>query len=937
MHSIGIDFGTTKTLVARWDKKVGMAVTARLGNGRDAVPTTVYVDGNGHMCYSDAAEDRLEQDILLAPEKRTGRHIRGFKMRMGSGIPVHIVMADDDIRNIFAEDLVCDYLKNVRETTERMVFMGEPVTKAVITRPVKFSPVQCENLKKCAIEAGFTEVEFTTEPEAAGMAFCARNAAEAFRRSALIIDWGGGTLDLAWVTRENTPAGERICTNPRYTDGVMNMAGELFDELLLNDVKQELARRFITDVEDLRLLPRVRRAKEALSSAPETMLYVATSSGATEPICITREHFNSLIAESVDKAVNLVKNLLARIPEKDKPELLLLVGGSSRIPFIRERLEQACDLPAKAWQFSQEAVALGAAQCLVGLSKVPDAEESAPKPKKKLLWVALFLLLLIGLGLLPLVYPLQAAIRNGHAAYARCLIMLGADVNRLDEHGDSLLHLAVRNDHAQCVRLLVDNAEVDLIKKNDAGETPLALAIDGGYTESQQTISDAITGRGLKLEPPKVVVVPSEREQPELKESLHTEPSSDEVADTKGAIEEEAQRKLEEAAQRLREEEARLKREAEEAKRKREAAEAQRKLEEEEAQRQLEEEARRKFEEEEAQRQLEEEARRKLEEEEAQRKLEEEARRKLEEEAQRKLEEEARRKRAQRKQKQDLIASYYTAAQTGDVTKLKECLDKGVVTLSSTNAAGHNALYLAVMHGQDTIVQELLKRGAGVLTSVNGKTYRTLAREQGQTACLRLLAQEECKTLGITESTCDAPVLTALNTADAERLLLLVEAYASRLKAMRLGKNNKTVLYMAIKGSTTGTPNAAEDAPRAELLQILIEAGIDLVSCADKEWNPLHLASSYGYAECLDVLLQSRGASGMLERDSSQANTTALWLAAERGNAECVEMLLNYGAVNGKKANGKTPLEIARDRASIHKAKNAASGKRYQRCVELLR
>ncbi len=863
MHSVGIDFGTTKTLVARWDKTVSMAVTARLGNGRDAVPSSVYIESGGRICFAEAAEERLDADIALAPMKRTGRYIRGFKMHMGAGVPEHIVITDgdDDLRNIFAEDLVRDYLKYIRETTEKMVYMGEPVTKAVITRPVKFSPVQCENLKQSALQAGFKEVEFTTEPEAAGMAFCARNAAEAFRRSALIIDWGGGTLDLAWVTRETTPAGERICTNPRFTDGVANMAGELFDELLLNDVKSELSHRGIHDVEDVMLLPRVRTIKERLSSNSEAMLYVATATGATEPIRVVRERFNALISEAVDKAVEKVKTLLERIPDKDKPELLLLVGGSSRIPYIRERLEQACGLPAKAWQFSQEAVALGAAQYLVGLiATEPEDAERAPR-KRKIFWPVLFLLMVITLGLLPLVYPLQDAIHNGHAAYARCLMMLGADVNRVDENGDSLLHVAVRNADAQCVNLLVEHPDAAINTENEEGKTPMQLAGDLRYTEIQQQISAALDNRGIDWQKPIAVTQPAPEKQtatvakpafipePVLPEFTEPEEPAVSLPDTTDVAEAARIAKLEQEQAARKAEEARLaKQEQEQAARK---------------------------------------------------------------------------------------ASYFAAAESGDVATLKRCLTAGDVTVDSVNANGQTALYLAVVNGRDDVVAELLRQGAATSARVNGKTYRTLAREQDKTACLRLLALQECEAQGMTANTCTAQTEQALQKEDAARLQLLADAYAPELKEMRLGKNRKTVLYMAIKGAVE---DAGADASRAELLRVLLAAGINMGNCADTEWSPLHVAASYNYTQCLAVLLESPFALDKLEQASSTPNTTALWLAAEKGNAAAVELLLAQGAVNGKKARGKTPYEIASERADMarrHKMPDAL--KRYQRCMELLK
>ena len=349
MHTIGIDFGTSKTLVSRIDAETGKPVTIRLGQGTDYLPTSVYITDSGKMYFGDEADDRLADN--------TGVYLRGFKMSLGSSIPVYIHYTDEgEATAISAREMVCHYLRFIREKTQELAFMGESVTCATITRPVNFSAAQCEELRLAAIDAGFTEVTFTTEPEAAGLAFCRLNAANAFRSRALIVDWGGGTLDFALVTRDE----DSISTHSELTDGDTTMGGERFDDYLWSYAEDFLKRKNITDITHTTALPQIRKCKEKLSTADEVQLYLSNTTGTCPPIPLTRVLFNKLIEADIEKAVVKVQQLLERIPTDKKPEMLLLVGGSSRIPLIRERLEATCKLPAIAWEHSRTAVSLGA-------------------------------------------------------------------------------------------------------------------------------------------------------------------------------------------------------------------------------------------------------------------------------------------------------------------------------------------------------------------------------------------------------------------------------------------------------------------------------------------------------------------------------------------------------------------------------------------------
>jgi len=366
-HAIGIDFGTSKTLVSHINPQTGHPETIRLGRGGDLIPTTIFIDSDGRFSFGDDADDMIE-DI-------SGTYLRGFKMQLGSDTPVHMYLAPNgDFRQLTAKDLVGEYLLYIRQQVKKLVYQGEPVTRATITRPVNFSPAQCQELQQAALAAGFEHVEFTTEPEAAGLAYCRLNAAHAFARNALVVDWGGGTLDFALVTRSH----DSVRTHGHLTDGDMEMGGEKFDEILWNYAVESLKSHGVTTLNPVSQLPRVRRSKELLSSRQEVALRLSHENGACPPLELSRETFNSMIAAYIDKAAQKLHGLLSRIPAEHQPEMLLLVGGSSQIPLIKETLEEACGLPAYMWHYSREAVALGAA-----LWNHVEQKPAAPKTESK--------------------------------------------------------------------------------------------------------------------------------------------------------------------------------------------------------------------------------------------------------------------------------------------------------------------------------------------------------------------------------------------------------------------------------------------------------------------------------------------------------------------------------------------------------------------------
>ena len=365
-HILGIDFGTTKTLVAHIDPRTGLPLTLRMGRGTDVVPSTVAIDDEGQIFFGDEAEDMIDDP--------SAAYLRGFKMELGSEAPLYMLMRPSgEVRPFKAQELVTAFLRQLREDVRERVFMGEEVNEAVITRPVRFSQARCRALEEAAQAAGFAKVRLTTEPEAAGLAFCRLNASKAFKGNALVVDWGGGTLDMALVSRQ----GDRVVTSPDLTDGDMDVGGERFDERLWKYAAAALPGCTLNPITQM---SRVRKAKEQLSRRESVTLRLSSEDGTCPPVELSRARLNELIAGDVDKAAQKALSLLSRVPADMMPEMLLLVGGSSVIPLIREKLEAATGLPARTWQYSREAVALGAALIpVIPVTPKPTANGMGPE------------------------------------------------------------------------------------------------------------------------------------------------------------------------------------------------------------------------------------------------------------------------------------------------------------------------------------------------------------------------------------------------------------------------------------------------------------------------------------------------------------------------------------------------------------------------------
>ena len=346
-YQIGIDFGTTKTMVSFLNPVTGRAELVRLGRDRDSIPTTVHQDENGELLFGEDADDLIETD----PEG----YCRAFKRHLGE---IDSLLTRKEAT---AEFLTKRFLAHIKAECEQNVFHGECIDAATITVPVSFSPSRKAALKRAAEAAGFAAVTLMPEPEAAGIAFMRDNPSESFSR-ALVLDWGGGTLDIAIISREEDG---KIHASPHCAEGRDDMGGEEMDRGVLVNLdaiwKGDFGVSLLSsEANEPCLLREAEKVKIGLSRKNSVPFRRGT-----RKIEITRDKFDRIISDLTDEAVRLVNSALSKNKAlgNPDPDAILLIGGTCQVPVVREAMEKNfSSLRVLSWHHSHEAVALGATQ-----------------------------------------------------------------------------------------------------------------------------------------------------------------------------------------------------------------------------------------------------------------------------------------------------------------------------------------------------------------------------------------------------------------------------------------------------------------------------------------------------------------------------------------------------------------------------------------------
>ena len=311
---VGIDLGTTHSLVAFWRDGVAHVVPNALGE--TLTPSVVGLDDQGLVLVGDVARQRLQTHPHLSCEL--------FKRYMGSQREVRL-----GARMFRPEELSALVLRSLKEDVER--FCGEPVTEAIISVPAYFSDAQRKAARVAGQLAGLRVERLVNEPTAAALAYGLQQRKES---TFLVFDLGGGTFDVSILEMFDG------VMEVRATAGDNFLGGEDFDEAIVAHVlarQPGLRTALDGDCSHLpaRLRGEARRVRHGLGEH-ERMTFLLQQDGRRWEETITREQFQHLAEPLLERLRRPVERALrdARIKAADLDEVVL-VGGATRMPLVR--------------------------------------------------------------------------------------------------------------------------------------------------------------------------------------------------------------------------------------------------------------------------------------------------------------------------------------------------------------------------------------------------------------------------------------------------------------------------------------------------------------------------------------------------------------------------------------------------------------------------
>ncbi|CAG7733879.1 unnamed protein product, partial [Allacma fusca] len=268
---------------------------------------------------------------------------------------------------LLPEQVITEILINLKESAD--IFLGDSVINAVVTVPAYFSPRQKALTKESCHKAGFNVLQFTSEPAAAAVAYGIHLQYENDKRICLIFDLGGGTFDVAVLELYRNEI------KIKAIDGDPYLGGEDFDNAMIGYCIQAFQREHGIDLRtagsDFERDKRLKRIKTEceiqkryLSATTRVKVSMDSIHGEI-PLVVpfTRDIFSELIKPSVDKCMEVVDQILNKC-EMNETDIddVMVVGGSSRIPYVQSRLsEKFGGKPLLKRIKPEEAVAHGAA------------------------------------------------------------------------------------------------------------------------------------------------------------------------------------------------------------------------------------------------------------------------------------------------------------------------------------------------------------------------------------------------------------------------------------------------------------------------------------------------------------------------------------------------------------------------------------------------
>jgi molecular chaperone HscA len=355
----GIDLGTTNSLVA--SVRSGMPETLPDAQDRDLLPSVVryLAEGGPEVGYEAKASAAQDPFNTIASVKRLmGRGKHDVKT-LGGHLPYQFADDESSVPRIHTAagdfspmQVSAEILKTLKQRAEDS--LGGDLTGVVITVPAYFDDAQRQATKDAAKLADLNVFRLLNEPTAAAVAYGLDQGAEGI---IAVYDLGGGTFDIS-ILRLNKGVFEVLSTG-----GDSALGGDDFDHAIAEWLISELGVKRTDDPQLMRrVLNAANSAKLALTDSESTTLDLECPDGSKKSIEISRQQFDGLIDSLVSKTILACKRALrdADISPEDVREVVM-VGGSTRVPRVRERVGEFFQRPPLVDIDPDKVVAIGAA------------------------------------------------------------------------------------------------------------------------------------------------------------------------------------------------------------------------------------------------------------------------------------------------------------------------------------------------------------------------------------------------------------------------------------------------------------------------------------------------------------------------------------------------------------------------------------------------
>jgi chaperone protein DnaK len=373
---IGIDLGTTYSCVAVW--RNGRVEVCPNEQGNRITPSYVAFLPDGTRLIGDAAKNQASQNpsrTIFDVKRLIGRKFSDATVQKDKGLfPFNLIGnkqgkpdveiehcngVDGETKTFSPEEVSGMILRKMKETAE--AFVGQEITRAVVTVPAYFNDAQRQATKDAGTIAGLKVERVINEPTAAAIAYGLDKQDR--EETILVFDLGGGTFDVTLLHIDNG------VFEVKATSGNTHLGGEDFDHRLMDFFIAQFKRKSGIDIgKDKRALQRLRKqcenAKRTLSTQNSAMVDCeALSNGVDFSTTISRAKFEELNMDLFKKTMVPVTQVLKDAEvSKSQVDQVILVGGSTRIPKIQSMLSEYFNGKKLNREINpDEAVAYGAA------------------------------------------------------------------------------------------------------------------------------------------------------------------------------------------------------------------------------------------------------------------------------------------------------------------------------------------------------------------------------------------------------------------------------------------------------------------------------------------------------------------------------------------------------------------------------------------------